>query len=190
MSVSVSMSGRRLVMHYGGHRKTYRMVQGIYDLVLSPNGRQAIYIMVKPYYPHSVNMTDATPNSLWLLDAATGKNTQIAATPFSSNNKEDIAGIQIPVFSNDGTQLYFSSAGINSTDTIHAVDLATRLVRYVCDGSSLRVIGSGPYRDDLVIYEQVLYPDGTLEPGRNWLVSPQERRIKPWGSAKDGPEPE
>lgn len=66
------------------------------------------------------------------------------------------------------------------------VDLKSRRVRYVCDGGSLRVIGSGPYRNDLIVYAQTTGADGTIDDGRNWLISPEGRRIKPWGSEKDG----
>lgn len=187
MSVSVSASGRRLTMRYGGHRKTYRMVRGISIPVLSPNGRQAVYIMARPYYPIPVNVDDGTPNSLWLLDAATGKNTKIAQSS-EGENKQDISGISSPVFSLDGTQLYFLSSGIGADETVHAVDLATRRVRFVCEGGSLRIIHSGPYQSDLIVYAQTSSPDGTIDAGRNWLVSPEGRRIKPWGLATDGPE--
>lgn len=181
--VSVSVQGGRLFLTYSHHPPTPIVgVQNASQPCLSPDGRWAVYVRAVRGAKINTGAGDADPNQLWLLDTATGKTTRLVAGNADSDVRQILAGLNNPVFSADGRQVFFLSSAWATSDAVHAVALGTRRVRFVCDGNSVEVVRRGRHRGRLIVGKHKYHPDGRGAYDAFWLVSPQGQEIARWGN--------
>ncbi len=181
LPAGVSAPGGRLALRYSGHEQaSMTSVQGASDPALSPDKHFVVYIQAVPGAKISTGQDEAEPNQVWLLNTATRKTTRLAVSRQSDDMTQVLGGLHSPVFSADGRQVFFLSSAWATSDAVHAVDIQTHRVRFVCDGSTLRVITTGRYRGDLVVNRHKYRPHEGGAYDADWLVSPQGREIKMW----------
>lgn len=150
------------------------------QIALSPDKHFAVYVQAAPGAKISTGLGDADPNQLWLLDTKTRLKTRLVVSKNNDDMKQVLGGLQSPVFSVDGREVYFLSSAWATSDAVHAVTIKTRKIRFVTDGSSLRVITQGSYRGDLVVNKHKYRPNGSGSYDADWLVSPSGREIQVW----------
>ena len=177
----VTVQSGRLMLAYSGHRKT--IVAGINAIsqpVLSPDKRHVVYVQAVPGAAISTGADDAAPNQLWLLDTGTQQKSLLVVSKTNDDMKQILAGLNSPVFSADGRQVFFLSSAWAVSEAVHAVDLKTHQVRFVCDGSSMDILRQGRYRGDLIVEKHKYRPNEGGAYDAFWLVTPLGREIKLW----------
>lgn len=181
----VSASGGWLVLRYPGHRTAIVAgVQGASEPALSPDKHFVAYVQAASGAKISTGQDDVDPNQVWLLDTVTLKTTRLVVSRPSDDMKQVLGGLSHPVFSANGQQVFFLSSAWATSDAVHAVDLRTRTVRFVCDGSTLSVLRTGRYRGDLVVNKHKYRPNAGGAYDFDWLVSPSGREIKLWSRSE------
>lgn len=117
-----------------------------------------------------------------MLDTATLHPTRLVVSRPSDGMKQVLGDPSSPVFSADGRQIYFLSSAWVTSDAVHAVDVQTHRVRFVTDGSTIRVLRTGHYRGDLIVnkHKYRLNEGGAYD--ADFLASPSGREIKIWSS--------
>ncbi len=180
----VSVSGGRLILRYPNHKKVVEETANAADPVLSPNRHFAVYIAAGSGAKISTGSGDADPNPVWLLDTATLKTTRLVVSRSSGDMRQVLGGLSHPVFSVDGRQVFFLSEAWATSDAVHAVDLKTCTVRFLCDGNTLMVIRTGRDRGDLIVNKHKYHPREGGAYNADWLVSPRGREIKIWDTGK------
>lgn len=178
----VSVRSGRLLLTYPHHAPV--AVGGVgtaSEPCLSPDGRHVAFIKAVPGASIDTGGGSSDPNQLWVLDTATRKATCLVKSRSDDDMTRILAGLSRPAFSADGREVFFQSSAWAVSDAVHAVSLATRRVRFVCDGSSFSVIRRGSHRGMLLV-EKHKYRSG--EGGASdavWLVAPSGRELKRWG---------
>jgi len=148
--------------------------------VLSPDKHFAVFVQAAPGAKISTGLGDAAPNQVWLLDTRTLQTTRLVVSRPSDDMKQVLGGLNSPTFSANGREVYFLSSAWATSDAVHAVDVRTHTVRFVCDGNTLCVIRQGRYQGDLVVNKHKYHPNGGGSYEANWLVSPSGRELKLW----------
>ena len=154
--------------------------RGASEAALSPDKRFAAFVQAASGAKISTGQDDAAPNQVWLMDTKTHKAARLVVSRQSGDMKQVLGGLHSPVFSADGREVYFLSSAWATSDAVHAVDIKTHTVRYVTDGSTLRVLATGRYRGDLVVNKHKYRPNEGGAYDADWLVTPAGREIKLW----------
>lgn len=171
----------------------------VFEAALSPDGRRVVYVERRPPTPDD----EADPNLLWLTDTQGGQ-ARLLVDPRRTHQdpppgdpalarggedvvkevESDLAGISSAQFSPDGRRVYFLTYAWVTSNAVHAVDLATGRVRYVCPGNDLEVIRTG--KDcGLLRVGQHRYHDGHGSYNQDWLVTPAGRSVRPLGPEEE-----
>jgi hypothetical protein len=110
-------------------------------------------------------------DGIWMMNAdGTGGERIVAAwapgDPTDQNEPwRNIEGPARPAFTVDGRSVYFETWGWMTSRAVQAVDLASRRVRFVTDGSQLRVIEKGPNRGLLFACKHEYHAGGGASDG-------------------------
>ncbi len=84
-------------------------------------------------------------------------------------------------FSPDSKTLYFETSAWVTSGAVHAVDVDGNHLRFVTDGSDLRVVQSGPYKGDIIVNQHRYRFKGDTPLGSynwDWLYTPTGKQIK------------
>lgn len=134
---------------------------------------------------------DCEATELWLVDRAAGTERLLVRGRDDRDPAHIIADISRPVFSPDGTSVYFLSAAYAVTGTVKRVDLATGAVTNLIDGTAFEVIPRGPYAGHLLVERALIKRDAAGNSlgrdGYTWLVSADGRPLREIGPT-GGPE--
>ncbi|HEU5280762.1 MAG TPA: hypothetical protein VFU82_02125 [Gammaproteobacteria bacterium] len=121
-------------------------------------------------------------NEIWVVNTkATTK--KLLVTPHF--NCKDVSKIIIDPhnlqFSPDSKTLYFETSAWVTSGAIHAVDINGRHLRFVTDGSELRVVQSGLYKGNIIVNQHRYSFKGNTPIGSynwDWLFTPTGKQIK------------
>lgn len=86
-----------------------------------------------------------------------------------------ISGLQ---FSDDNKEIYFLNAAFAVSYAVLAIDIKTRKIRYVIDGSTLELIRTGKWKGKLVVSRHKYKPNGGGAYEARCLVTPEGKEIK------------
>jgi hypothetical protein len=84
-------------------------------------------------------------------------------------------------FSPDSKTLYFETSAWVTSGAIHAVNVNGNHLRFVTDGSELRVVKSGSYKGDIIVNQHRYRFKGDTPLGSynwDWLFTPTGKQIK------------
>lgn len=122
---------------------------------------------------------DPPVRDLWVVGVDGLKATRlVTGEPEGNEDPEQVlAGIDHPVFSPEGSTVYFMTTAWKTSSAIHAVPSAGGPQRYVTSGNSLSVVRRGKYAGALMV-AQHRYMDGHGSWNPQVLVSPAGKKIK------------
>ena len=148
---------------------------------LSPDGRTVVFVRSNPSAkPLDSGAGEADANELWTV-GADGKNaTLLVRSAAHPEPKFLLAGLSAPQFSPDGKRVYFMSAAWATSGAVHAVEVATRKVMFICAGNDLEVIRTGEYRGHLIVQQHKYFLGGGSYDWY-WLVRPDGKEVNPIG---------
>ena len=186
LPAGVSAQHGRLRLTYPRHAPvTVAGIQGASEPCLSPDRRHAAFIKAVPGVTIDTGSGSSGPNQLWVLDTATQKAVCLVKSRSDDDMTRVLAGLSRPEFSADGREVYFQSSAWAVSDAVHAVSLATRRVRFVCDGNSFSVLRRGRYRGMLLVEKHKYHSGEGGAYDALWLVAPSGREIKRWGKEEE-----
>lgn len=143
------------------------------DPALSPGGRRVAFVR-----------GDTTASEMWIVDVGGGPARRLVAARPADEPRANLTRFASPQFSPDGRTVYFLTEAWVTSGAVHAVDVATGRVRYVCPGNSLRVVPRGEYAGRLMV-EQHRYFVGGGSYDWVWLVTPAGRNVGPIGESTE-----
>ena len=135
--------------------------------------------------------------ALVLLDRVSGRKRRLVISRWNEDYHQNMANLSNPLFSLDGNYIYVTSSDASpNSPAIHQFDLKMNALRFVRNGSALRVMRTGPYRGYLLVQVHRYYDrpfGGSYNPvilvrpdGHDELVIPGsenddgELAIEPW----------
>lgn len=147
---------------------------------LSPDGRTVVFVRGTNAKPLDSGAGEADANELWTV-GTDGKNAALLVRSAAHPKPELLlAGLNAPQFSPDGKRVYFMSAAWATSGAVHAVELATRKVTFVCAGNDLEVIRSGEYLGHLIVQQHKYFLGGGSYDWY-WLLRADGREVGPIG---------
>lgn len=145
--------------------------------MLSPDGKLIAFTRLT----REANEQDGDPpvRDLWVIGVDGQKAKKlVTGKPEGNEDPEHVlAGISEPVFSPDGTTVYFMTAAWATSSAIHGVPSTGGPQRYVTSGNSLTVVRRGKFAGALMV-AQHRYMDGHGSWDPQVLVSPAGKKIK------------
>ena len=143
------------------------------DPVLSPGGRRVAFVR-----------GDTAHAELWIVEVSGGPPRRLVAARPADEPRANLIRISYPQFSPDGRTVYFLTDAWVTSGAVHAVDVATRRVRYVCPGNSLRVVPRGEYAGHLMVHQHRYFVGGGSYDWV-WLVTPAGPDVGPIGESTE-----
>jgi len=140
--------------------------------VVAPGGNTIYYVMSSPGKDLDGNQnTEIAKKSNG--DAAL----HILLSPHPAKDpKENLTGFSHLTLSPDSKTLYFQAAAWATSNSIHAIHLATGKASYVTNGSIACVVLSGEYQGDLVVSQHRYFVQGGSHDDL-WLYDPSGKEI-------------
>ena len=171
---TVSIDRGNVVLTRPGARPTQLTCGGRdREPVLSPDRRRVAFIRGREY-----------AGEPWIVDVAGGAPRRLVAARASDEPRENLTDFGSPQFSPDGRTVYFTTDAWVTSGAIHAVNLATGRVRFVCPGNSLQVVPRGRYAGHLMVGQHRYYIGGGSYDWV-WLVTPEGRDVGPIGESTE-----
>jgi Tol biopolymer transport system component len=120
--------------------------------ILSPDGKLIAFTRVVRQ-GNDQQLDDQPVRDLWVINVDSHKSTRlVAGKPEATERPEQtLADIDQPVFSPDGTTIYFMTAAWVTSAAIHAVPAAGGKQRFITNGNSLAIIRRGKYKGALLV---------------------------------------
>ncbi|OGO94858.1 MAG: hypothetical protein A3F10_05475 [Coxiella sp. RIFCSPHIGHO2_12_FULL_42_15] len=173
------------------HENAVKIAQLIHDaksaeLIESPSGdwiafvKKSNYIIPSDCFYFSAKGDRA--DEVWIINTKKMNKKLLVEPHFSC--KEVFKTIIDPhnlQFSPDSKTLYFEASAWVTSGAVHAVDVDGKHLRFVTDGSELRIVQSGPYRGDLIVNQHRYRFKGETPLGSydwDWLFTPEGKQIK------------
>ncbi len=156
------------------------------DLTESPDGKWIVFVKKSNYTIPSncfyFSEKGEQADELWIVDTKKITKKLLVAPHF---NCKDVSTIIIDPhnlqFSPDSKTLYFETSAWVTSGAIHAVDVDGNHLRFVTDGSELRVVQSGSYKGNIIVNQHRYRFKGDTPLGSynwDWLFTPTGKQIK------------
>lgn len=139
------------------------------DEAISPDENFRVFIKDNP----DRDICDETGcewyNEFWISDIKNNTSSLLIASgdvsqySFADSTKFPfglIHSLRGPIFSLDGTRVYFLSYAWRTSLAVFSVDIATKELKFISDGSSLSIITKGQFRNLLVVSRHKYYDEG------------------------------
>lgn len=149
------------------------------DMSLSPDERALAFVRRTPnkMIESGLCIPDEA-NEIWIMDID-GKNARKIVEAKASENMEDVLTcLSSPVFSNDGSKVFFRSAAWSTSGAIHCVDLHTMKTRFIMPGSTVAVVAEGKYKGYLVSCQH-RYWESMGSYDWYWLLTQEGKDVAP-----------
>ena len=96
--------------------------------------------------------------ALVLSDRKRGRERRLIVSKWNADYQRNLANLSNPLFSLDGNYIYFTSSDASpNSPAVHQFDLKMNTVRFVRNGSAVRVMRTGPYRGYLLVQAHRYY---------------------------------
>jgi dipeptidyl aminopeptidase/acylaminoacyl peptidase len=156
------------------------------DLTESPDGKWIAFVKKSNYTIPSncfyFYEKGEQADEIWIINTTEMTKKLLVAPHFSCG---DVSKIIIDPhnlqFSPNSKTLYFETSAWVTSGAIHAVDVDGNHLRFVTDGSELRVVQSGLYKGDIIVNQhRYRFKDDTPLGSYNWdwLFTPTGKQIK------------
>lgn len=153
-------------------------IEGDPPVRLSSDGRMAVFVRSTPDKLVQTATGEDEATELW-TSRADGTDPRMRLRGRSGPTpQETLARFRDPQFSPDGRKVYFLSSAWVTSSAVHALDLKTGKVRYVCPGNSFEVISRGEYAGHLMVEQHRYFLAGGSYDWL-WLVTPDGRDVGP-----------
>lgn len=175
-------NGALYVVGANGKTKQLSGFSKVKDAALWPDRTHIAFIKGTTAKPIPTGSGDAPADQVWLAEADGRVPTLLVTSRDVPDVKNILGGLTAPCFAPSGRTVYFLSQAYAVSDAVHAVDVATKAVRFVCAGNTVEVVTKGVFRGDLIV-QQHRYRAG--EGGAYddfWLINPRGKDIKHIGS--------
>ena len=144
------------------------------DPALSPDRRRVVFVR-----------GDTAHAELWIVDGGGGLPRRLVAARPADEPRANLTRISYPQFSPDGRTVYFLTDAWVTSGAVHAVEVATGRVRYVCPGNSLEVVPRGEHAGHLMVSQHRYFIGGSGSYDWYWLVTPEGRDVGPIGESTE-----
>jgi len=181
-AASVSVVGGNVLLRQDDGGETKRLTSSGLDLEasLSPDGKTVAFVRHTPATSVETALGDEEAREIWTVAAdGTGAGRRLRGRA-RAKPEATLAAFEQPRFSPDGQLVYFLSSAWVTSAAVHALDLRTGAVRFVCAGNSLEVIQHGRYAGHLVVGQHRYFLAGGSYDWL-WLVAPDGRAVGPVG---------
>lgn len=149
---------------------------------LSPDGKRIVF--VRKQARSNPLIAEDQPNELWVMDA-TGGNARVLLSPHEDEDpQKNLTEFSHPLFSLDGTAVYFNCAAWVTSGAIHRFDFNTQQTHFLTDGDSLDLVPAGKYKSHLIVFKHKYRKSGGANDAY-WLVSPQGKEIRRIGDTPE-----
>jgi Tol biopolymer transport system component len=156
------------------------------DLTESPDGKWIVFVKKSNYTIPSncfyFSEKGEQAEEIWIVNTREVTKKLLVAPHFSCR---DVSNIIIDPhnlqFSPNSKTLYFETSAWVTSGAIHAVDIDGNHLRFVTDGSELRVVQSGLYKGDIIVNQHRYRFKGDAPLGSynwDWLFTPTGKQIK------------
>jgi len=156
------------------------------DLTESPDGKWIVFVKKSNYTILSncfyFSQKGQQANEIWIINTKEMTKKLLVAPHFSCG---DVSKVIIDPhnlqFSPNSKTLYFETSAWVTSGAIHAVDIDGNHLRFVTDGSELRVVQSGSYKGDIIVNQHRYRFKGDTPLGSynwDWLFTPTGKQIK------------
>jgi Tol biopolymer transport system component len=144
---------------------------------ISPTGDAVAFTRLT----HGVDEAHDSPavRDLWVIHLKDRKAVRLVTGKPEGKEKSDrvLADIDHPIFSPDGSTVYFLTAASNATSAVHAVPTSGGPQRFVADANALSVVSRGKYAGSLLVEQhREMSGHGTWDP--QVLISSTGKTIK------------
>lgn len=156
------------------------------DLIESPDGKWIAFVKKSNYIIPSncfyFSEKGERADEIWIVNTKEMTKKLLVAPHFSCG---DVSRVIIDPhnlqFSPNSKTLYFETSAWVTSGAIHAVDADGNHLRFVTDGSELRVVQSGPYKGNIIVNQhRYRFKDDNPLGSYNWdwLFTPTGKQIK------------
>jgi len=156
------------------------------DLTESPDGKWIVFVKKSNYTIPSncfyFSEKGEQADEIWIVNTKEMSKKLLVAPHFTCG---DVSKVIIDPhnlqFSPNSKTLYFETSAWVTSGAIHAVDVDGHHLRFVTDGSELRVVQSGPYQGDIIITQHRYRFKNNTPLGSydwDWLFTPTGKQIK------------
>ena len=156
------------------------------DLIESSDGKWIVFVKKSNYTIPSncfyFSEKGEQADEIWIVNTKEITKKLLVAPQFSCKDASKV--IIDPhhlQFSPDSKTLYFETSAWVTSGAIHAVDVDGNHLRFVTDGSELRVVQSGRYKGDIIVNQHRYRFKGDTPLGSynwDWLFTPTGKQIK------------
>jgi hypothetical protein len=156
------------------------------DLTESPDRKWIVFVKKSNYTIPSncfyFSEKGEQADEIWIVDTKKITKKILVAPHFSCKNVSNVIIDPHNLrFSPDSKTLFFETSAWVTSGAIHAVDIDGNHLRFVTDGSELRVVQSGPYKGDIIVSQHRYRFKGDTPLGSynsDWLFTPTGKQIK------------
>ncbi|MDQ2688176.1 MAG: hypothetical protein M3Y28_09950 [Armatimonadota bacterium] len=175
-------NGALYVVGANGKAKQLSGFSRVKEAALSPDRAHIAFIKGTMAKPISTGSGDAPADQVWLAEADGRLPTLLVTSKDAPDVKNILGGLTAPCFAPNGQTVYFLSQAYAVSDAIHAVDVATKAVRFVCAGNTVEVVTKGNFRGDLIVQQHRYHAGEGGAYDDYWLINPRGKDIKRIGS--------
>lgn len=156
------------------------------DLIESPDGKWIVFVKKSNHTIPSncfyFSEKGEHADEIWIINTKEMTKKLLVAPHF---NCKDISIVIIDPhnlqFSPNSKTLYFETSAWVTSGAIHAVDVDGTHLKFVTDGSELRVVQSGPYKGNIIVNQHRYRFKGNTPLGSynwDWLFTPTGKQVK------------
>lgn len=148
--------------------------------ILSPDGKWVVFVRTNPAKNISTGSGDSPGTELWQI-RADGKDPTLLVRAKDSDKMETVlAGFSNPQFSTNLRYVFFLSDAWATSGALHVVDTTNGKEHFVCPALEFEIVGSGKYRDCLLVAQHRYFIGGGTY-NWFWLLRLDGKEIGPVG---------
>lgn len=141
--------------------KTVLTTSGLdFDPRFSPNEEKIVFVRRTPERKVEAGPGDFEANEIWVMDRTGSNPKKVVEGRQHKDMKLNLTGLRMPIFSNDGSQIYFHGAFAVVTDGNWVFNLNNGRVSFFSSGSIYGIVKNGPWKDHVFVGQHRYYVGG------------------------------
>jgi hypothetical protein len=152
------------------------------DPLMAPDGRTGYFVRTIPD-PEASKQWDGEATQILSIKIPDGQTRVLLNSAGAIKPEENLRGFANLLLSPNGRTLLFISAAWATSGAVHALDLTTGAVSYICPGNEILLVPNGEYRGYLVV-EKHKYMVGGGSHDYYWLVTPEGKELGMFGETR------